>query len=289
LYSQFRAESTVENSMMSESKWPVFGAFSYGFTDVGQLVQSFLESGLAAVQWGSELLGDALEHPDGIPAVRQQLDDAGITVVGVAGYRNLIAVDEGARERNIDFLQQCLRIAPVLGVPVVATETGTRHAQDWQASPENRSPEALETLYRSLESLLPVAEQSGSILALECYVNNVIATVEDTAQVLERYPTPALQLVLDPFNFISSDLLPEAERFSRELLERFRQHWAIAHLKDVGAGGAEIDTPAFGDGVFPMAHLKAFLRDRRPDLAIVLEHIDFARIPAAIAQFNAIE
>lgn len=273
---------------MSESYWPVFGAFSYGFTDVQVLATSFREAGLAAVQWGSDLLNASLEDPDGIRATRDVLDAAEIEVVGVAGYRNLIASDDVARERSIDFLQQCLRVAPALGIPVVATETGTRHPQDWQASPENRTPQALEALYRSLESLLPVAEQSGSILALECYVNNVIATEEDVAQLLERYPVPALQLVLDPFNFISSDLLPDAEAVSQRLLQRFRQHWAIAHLKDVSAAGAEIETPAFGDGVFPMAHLKEFLRTQRPDLAIVLEHIDFARIPAAIERFNGI-
>jgi sugar phosphate isomerase/epimerase len=268
--------------------WPRFGAFSYGFETVDSLVHRFKAMGLTAVQWGGALLDESIANPDRVESTRGFLSDAGIDVVGLAGYRNPVAPDEAVRHRNLRHLERCLEIAPALGIPVVATETGTLNAEDWKASPENRTPAALEMLYASLEELLPTAEHYGSIIALEAYVNNVIRTEEDVAQLLERYPTAALQLVLDPFNFISLDLLPNAEAVSSRLLKRFRERWAIAHLKDVSAEGAEVDTPAFGDGVFPMAHFKKFLREERPDMPIILEHIDLDRIPKAIERFHAI-
>jgi sugar phosphate isomerase/epimerase len=268
--------------------WPRFGAFSYGFETVNGLIRRFRSMDLTAVQWGGALLDESIANPDRVESTRGFLSDAGIDVVGLAGYRNLISSDDAARHRNLRHLERCLEIAPALGIPVVATETGTRNEEDWKASPENRKPAALETLYASLEELLPTAEHYGSIIALEAYVNNVIRTEDDVAQLLERYPTAALQLVLDPFNFMSSDLLQDAEAVSGRLLKRFRDRWTIAHLKDVSAEGAEADTPAFGDGVFPMAHFKRFLRQERPDMPIILEHIDLDRIPAAIAQFRSI-
>lgn len=274
---------------MSDSAWPRFGAFSYGFDDLAYLISRFSEFGLTAVQWGSELLAESLANPDQIPTTRGLLEDADIEVIGLAGYRNLIPKNDLVRRENLEFLKRCLEIAPALGIPVVATETGTRNEEGWKSSSENQRPEALDALYASLEELLPVAEQYGSVIALEAYVNNVIRTEADVAQVLERFPSPSLQLVLDPFNYISADLLPVSEKVSGRLLSRFKDRFIISHLKDVGPEGAEIDTPAFGDGVFPMNHYIRFLRDGRPDLAIVLEHIDFDRIHAAIERCRSIQ
>lgn len=55
---------------------------------------------------------------------------------------------------------------------------------------------------------MPVAERHGTVLALEPFVNNVVATLDDVDDVMRRGPTVALGLVFDPFNLISSELLP---------------------------------------------------------------------------------
>ena len=144
---------------MNESTWPRFGAFSYGFDDLDQLIDRFSEIGLTAVQWGGELLA----NPDQVRTTRGLHEDAGIEVVGLAGYRNLIARNDPVRRENLEILKRCLEIAPALGVPVVATETGTRNDRDWSASPENLLPAALDALHSSLEEMLPVAEQRGSM------------------------------------------------------------------------------------------------------------------------------
>ena len=91
---------------MQEQDWPAFGAFSYGFSDVRVLTDAFREAGLAAVQWGSELLLDSLKHPDGVARTKGVLDEAGIQVVGLAGYRNLIASDEAARQGHLDLTRR---------------------------------------------------------------------------------------------------------------------------------------------------------------------------------------
>jgi len=265
--------------------WPQVGAFSYDFKrgELGSLIKCFKDMGLSAVQIGSEILQEALDDPAASPTMRTRLEENGIKVAALAGYRNLVAPDAEVRRANIDFIKRCLEIAPLFGTSVVATETGTRNAEsDWRPSPENLSDDSWGLLCEVLEELVPVAEQHGSILALEGYVNNVLQNVGQVIGILERFPSKHLQLVLDPFNYLSSRLLPARERVVADFLSRFEHRFVLAHLKDVSAEGAEVATPEFGEGVFPHKLYLDFLRTRRPDLPIILEHLPLDHIPAAI-------
>jgi sugar phosphate isomerase/epimerase len=265
--------------------WPVFGAFSYDF-GAGKwerLCESFRRLGLGAVQLGGELLAECLDDPDSIEPKLARLREYGVDVVALAGYRNLVAPDQAVREANIGALERCLELAPLLGTSVVATETGTRHpGGDWTDSPENWGEEAWSLLHGALERLLPVAERSGTVLALEASVKNVLRTQGQLIGLLERFPSPHLQVVCDPYNYLSRFLLPAQERHTRELLDRFEHRFVLAHLKDVDPGGAETETPEFGTGVFAQLHYLEFLRDRRPDLPLIVEHLPLDHVPRAL-------
>ena len=277
--------------MAAAASWPRVGAFSYDFDrgELDALIDGFRRHGLTAVQLGRGLLDEALEDPARIAPMRAALAANGIEVVGLAGYRNLVAVDADVRRNGIAFLRRCLEVAPELGNPVVATETGTRNAQrDWLPDPENAADETWALLDEALAELLVVAERHGSILALEGYVNNVLATADQLAAVLKRFPSSHLGVVLDPFNFLSRDLLPNKERETAAFLDRFADRFVIAHVKDVNAEGAEVETPEFGQGVFPHRVLFDFLRTRRPDLPLILEHLPFDHIPDAIRRIHQI-
>ena len=79
---------------------------------------------------------------------------------------------------------------------------------DWTDTPRNSSEEAWGLLYDALETLLPVAEERGVILALETYVGNVLKTQGQLTGLLDRFPTQHLQVVCDPYNYLSSGLVP---------------------------------------------------------------------------------
>jgi sugar phosphate isomerase/epimerase len=228
--------------------WPVFGAFSYGF-EAGSwtgLGETFRRLGLEAVQLGGDLLAECLENADGAA----QLDAYGVEIVALAGYRNLVAPDSSVRRANVEALERCLELAPELGTPIVATETGTRHPDgDWTDSPENWGEEAWALLHEALDRLVPVAEQHGAVLALEASVKNVLRTQGQLTGLLERYPSPHLQVVCDPYNYLSRSLLPAQERHTSDLLDRFEHRFVVAHLKDVDVEGAEAGTPELGTGV----------------------------------------
>jgi sugar phosphate isomerase/epimerase len=271
--------------------WPRFGAFSYEHAkdEWDRLVGDFARLGLTAVQLGGELLDECLDDPDAGEARCTYLEEQGIAIAGLAGYRNLVSPDNAVREANIAHLRRCLELAPSLGTYVVATETGTRDPTgDWTDSPDNWGDEAWRLLDDALEELLPAAERSGAILALEGYVKNVVKTQSQLLDLLERFPTQHLQVVCDPYNYLSRHLLPAQERATAELLDRFEDRFVVAHLKDVDPRGVEAGSPAFGTGIFSQGPYLQFLRDRRPDLTLILEHLPLEETPGAIGRVREI-
>ena len=265
--------------------WPRFGAFSYELVsgEWEALVSELVRLRLDSVVLGRELLAECLDRPDVAESRRSRLEDAGIEVAALAGYRNLIAPDPTVRAENIEHLGRCLELAPHLGTWIVATETGTRHAGgDWTDSPENWGAEAWRLLDDAIEQLLPIAESSGTILALEGTVKNVLRTQSQLQGLLDRFPTQHLQVVSDPYNFLSAHVIPAAARSTREFLTRFEDRFVFAHLKDVDAGGAEVATPEFGAGVFEQRPYLEFLRDRRPDLDLIVEHLTLEQVPIVL-------
>jgi sugar phosphate isomerase/epimerase len=231
------------------------------------------------------LLEECLGRPDGIDSTVELLEDAGISIAALAGYRNLVAPDPAKRRANLDFLARCLELAPRFGTSVVATEAGTRSRDgDWDDSPENVMLEARALLDESLAELVPIAEDAGAILALEGYVKNVLRSPVQLTGLLERFPSPHVQVVLDPYNYVSRHLLSAQERLTRDFVERFEHRFVLAHLKDVDPGGADVGTIEFGTGSFAQSAYLEFLATRRSDLPLILEHLPLEHVPAAIGR-----
>jgi sugar phosphate isomerase/epimerase len=280
---------SVFPSLPSAEPWPRLGIFTYDFGpgEWDRLAETCRSMGLQAVQLGSPLLEECLDRPDQIGSIVERLEAEGISIAGLAGYRNLVAPDPGIRRANIDFIARCLDFAPPFGTSVVATETGTRHPEgDWTDSPDNWRPETWKLLDDAIGELLPVAERSGAILALEASVKNVLRTPGQLIGLLERFPSPHLQVICDPYNYLSSHLIPARERVTADFLDRFEHRFVLAHLKDVDRGGAEVATGEFGTGVFPQHVYLEFLAARRPDLPLILEHLPLDHVPAASRQVH---
>jgi sugar phosphate isomerase/epimerase len=264
--------------------WPRLGIFTYDFGpgEWDRLVETCRVSGLRAVQLGSPMLEECLGQPERIDSAVERLEGEGISIAALAGYRNLVAPDPGKRRANIDFIAQCLELAPRFGTSIVATETGTRHPEgDWTDSPDNWRTETWQLLEEAIRELVPIAERSGAILALEASVKNVLRTSGQLLGLLERFPSAHVQVVCDPYNYLSSQLLPARERLTAAFLDRFEHRFVLAHLKDVDPGGAEVGTGEFGTGVFPQSVYLKFLAERRPDLPLILEHLPLDHVPEA--------
>ena len=116
-------------------------------------------------------------------------------------------------------------------------------------------------------------DDGKATVGFEVSVKHVLRTAGGLLGLLERFPSSHLQVVCDPYNYVSRNLLPAHERVTRDLLDRFEHRFVLAHGKDVGPDGAEASTPELGTGVFVQEPYLDFLRTRRPDLPLILEHL----------------
>jgi sugar phosphate isomerase/epimerase len=271
---------TVFPELGKPPDWPRFGIVTqeFGFGEWQPLTQTCRRFGIGCVQLERALLDESLQDTGRLDAGVTLLQENGIHVAAIGGYRNLVAADSATRRRNIDFLAYCLQLAPRFGTSVVATETGTRNASsDWLDSPENRTESTWELFCGSIEELLDVAERHGSTLTIEAHVRNVLGSTIRLEMLLDRFPSDRLQVVLDPYNYVSSHLLGAQERLARQFFARYEHRFVLAHLKDISDDATQ--TIEFGTGVFPQRPYLEFLRDRRPDLPIIIEHLPLDHVP----------
>jgi len=94
--------------------------------------------------------------------------------------------------------------------------------------------------------------------------------------------------VCDPYNYVSAGLVAAHEDATAVLLDGFEDRFVLAHLKDVDALGAETATPEFGTGVFSQLPYLEFLRTRRPDLDLVVEHLPLDHVPEVRGRIDAL-
>ena len=271
--------------------WPRLGAFArdFGKNQWEELAEAFARLGLELTQLDGALLEGSLDDPSSAVEGRAVLESRGIRIPALGAYRNLIAPDPEVRAANIEHVRRCLELGAALGSYVVATETGTMSTEgEWTDSPLNATDAAWSRLDDALETLLPVAERYGTILALEASVKHVLKTRDQVLELLERFPTQHLQIVCDPYNYVSASFVPIHEEKTGELLDRFEDRFVLAHLKDVESGGAEAGTPEFGTGVFNQLPYLEFLRTRRPDLDLVVEHLPLAHVPDVRRRIGAL-
>jgi sugar phosphate isomerase/epimerase len=273
---------SVFSGLDATPRWPRLGAFPTGFGEAEweRLVDEFDRLGLESVQVMGPLLDECLDDPGRAEPARALLEERGVGIPALGGYRNLAAPDPEQRRLNIEHVRRCLAVAPALGTYVVATETGTLSPNgDWTDTPRNSTAEAWRLLCDALETLLPEAEDRGVILAVEPYVGSVLKTQGQLAGLLDRFPTQYLQVVCDPYNYLSAGLMPAQERATGGLLDRFEPCFVLAHLKDVSPDGALAGTPEFGTGSFSQGPYLEFLRSRRPDLDLIVEHLPLEHLP----------
>ena len=194
-----------------------------------------------AVQLWGERVEQCFDHPGRAGALEQ----AGIAVAGIAGYRNLVDPDGRERRENIEYLARCLELAPRIGTSVVATESGTRNtAGPWQWSAAEHLRESVQQLHDAVGRLVEVAERSSSILALRCRSARAGNSAHGARRRARGEPSRHLQAVLDPVRLLARAMHPAAEQVARGVSTASK---VLAHLKDICEQGAEAVGTRVGD------------------------------------------
>jgi sugar phosphate isomerase/epimerase len=253
-------------------------AHDYGCLPPEDLARTISAYGVESVQLA---LSKALSNPPApgslspgyARAVRRAFEQKGIAIAVLGCYINPVHPDRDERERSLKLFEEHLRFSRDFGCSLVATETGS-HDPGCSWHPDTKKSEAFDLLCFSLERLLKTAEICGSIAGIEPVADrHTVSSIELTAKIIEKFPSPALGVIYDPVNLIPGEGLSCGQGdFFREALDAFGSRIMAVHLKDFRMEGGKKtgDLPA-GTGELDWPCLLELLMEKKPGIDLLLE------------------
>lgn len=233
-----------------------------------------------------------------VAAFNDALKARGVWVAVLGCYINPVHPDEEKRDEQLSRFEEHLRLAPLLGNPIVGTETGSL-MPDSSYHGQTSERRVLDTFYRSIERLLEAAVKYHSVVGVEAvYRQNTISTIERMRALVEHFDTPHLRVIYDPINLVPWTGIQEADEsvlltpsdeaqraFFARALDAFGSKIGALHIKGyrLDEKGWKIGDLPQGEGVLNWALLFSMLRERSIDVPGLLENANPLTISKTLA------
>jgi sugar phosphate isomerase/epimerase len=160
----------------------------------------------------------------------QAFENAGVRIVALAGYYNIVDPDAAKLKRGEDRMRALLTGWKRFGCPLVCTETGTlNRTSEWLESPENQTERTYAQCHSIVADLTKLAQSTGATLAIEPYWRNVIDTAGAAERLFHDVASSSLKLVMDPCNYYREADLPRMKPMLEEIFRRVGSQAVIAH------------------------------------------------------------
>jgi sugar phosphate isomerase/epimerase len=210
-------------------------AHDYGRLPIGGLLSAIAADGWETVQLaftkavaGIGSFNDV--NPETIIESKAAFDRTGLSLAVLGVYIEPSLTDETERKKQVRFMINALPWAKTLKAGCVGTETTAL-----RANPHIRS------LYRSLEEILPEAEQLGVDIGIEPVHYHTLNTPELTRQMLRDFSSPCLKVIFDPVNLLTRETIGKQTELWKRCMDCFGGHIAALHVK-----GASDEADAHG-------------------------------------------
>ena len=251
--------------------------------DYGKLLPTKLFTDIAKDDWKTVQLAipkaiegiDSFDDitPEIIGEIKKAIELSGVNIAVLGVYVDPGFSDNIKRKGQTKSLLQALPQAKMLEAGCVGTETSIRgeHAN-------------IDSLYRSLEEILPEAERLGVNLGIEPVHRHTLHTPELTKQMLKDFPSPRLKIIFDPVNLLTPETIDTQNDLWKRCIECFGDHIIAIHIKG-GAGELDsnlmlADVP-FASSVLDYKHL--FKQLKYVNVPILREGVDPAEAANDIA------
>lgn len=203
--------------------------------------------------------------------------------LGVLGaYVEPSLADEAERARQVAEFCAQIPVAKALGAGCIGTET-----TNMQKQPGIMRDEALRQLRRSMEEILPVAQQHGVTVAVEPVYYHAMATPEDVQALLRDMQSPWLKVIFDPVNLLAPALAGDQPALWQRSFDCFGSQIVAVHIKGIkqAADGALVACP-LEESIIDYEAVFAGLRPLTGSIPVLREEVKpaHARQDAAFMQ-----
>ncbi len=233
--------------------------------------------------------------------IRDTLSAHGVKIAILGCYINPVHPDEEKRKNEILRFKKNLELHTYFGTRIVATETGTQNPKGGY-SPLTSDPKYLELFYSSLSEMVDTAEKYGALCTIEA-VNHThtMTSLERMADMLEKFPSKNLKVLLDPINLVpytgirekdGSELTrPTAEAqkaFYAPILDVYGDRLVAIHCKDyvLSEEGTKIGNLPALTGVFDWQGFMREMKKRHYDIPWSLENMNPATVKETVTRLH---
>ncbi len=192
-----------------------------------------------------------------------------IAVLGC--YLNLANPNEESLKKNQNRYLAHIRMASLMGVGVVGTETGAIN-ESYSFEEGNHSEEALEIFIKNLRPVVEYAEKMGVIVAIEPVYKHIVCNPLRARKVLDTIQSPNLQIIFDPVNLLDICNYENREAIIAEAIEVLGNDIAMVHIKDFVVKDGKLESVAAGTGEMDYSQIIRFIKFQKPYIHVTLEN-----------------
>ena len=191
--------------------------------------------------------GDDLKHLD-FKELSESFSARGRTLWGISATYNTAHPDLSIRRTGTrDAARFISRMRPS-GAVAATLCSGSRNPDNmWGRHPETSSEEAWRDFRESLDLLLPAAEESGVLLAIEPEPANAVGDVDRALRLIDELGADSslVGFILDPANLVSDVPVDDHESTLKRAFDVLGDRTICVHAKDTVPWSSTLD----GNGV----------------------------------------
>lgn len=165
--------------------------------------------------------------PELIKEVEAAVREVPLDIAVLGTYVDLGAVDDNKRRNAVNEFISQIPVCKALQAPCMGSETSA------MMQPGATHADAKRALLRSLEEIMPVAEEHGVIVALEPVYAGTMNSVETTREVLDSIQSPNLKIILDMANLMGPEWVEKQDVLYGRAVESWGDLIMAIHFKGV--------------------------------------------------------
>ncbi len=206
----------------------------YGKGKVGEVFSRIREDGWVSAQLAIKKLVEGVNsYEDVTPEVVKEIENAiqatSLDIAVLGTYVELGTLDENRRRKDVaDFITQ-IPVCKALNARCMGSETS---GVDKYPSGMSHK-DAIKALIKSLEAILPEAENHGVIVALEPVYSGTMNSVETTRLILDTMQSPNLKVILDAANLMGPEWVDKQDVLYGRAAESWGDLIMALHIKGV--------------------------------------------------------
>lgn len=165
--------------------------------------------------------------PELIKEVASAVREVPLDIAVLGTYVELGDVEEARRQEAVkDFISQ-IPVCKSLNALCMGSETSA-----WQREGVTHG-DAKKALLKSLDKIMPVAEEHGVIVALEPVYMHTLNSVETTREILDSVQSPNLKIILDMANLMGPEWVEKQDVLFGRAIESWGELITAIHMKGV--------------------------------------------------------